>query len=480
MPTDYEYDQIAYVSRPFRQTHPDRLASLALAFGLNPPDPATSRVMDVGCGSGGNILPMAACMPDARFLGFDLSETAIAAAVQRRDLLGLDNVSLKVLDLMQFPEDAGQFDYIIAHGFYSWVPEPVRERFWQFLDKHLSPNGIAYISFNAYPGAMLRHAWRDAAAFHSRGTTDLRERIGKSIEMLRLMGSATTRNGPWEQVVQEMVMAVDTKGVNWVAHDDFGPFFQPFYFHQVADSAAASGFRYLSDASYYDMQPHEIAPEAQPMLEHLAAQSIELREQYYDFLELRAFRQILLCRQDQSIARPLDPRRLEQLEFSTAANTIGASTSGEFSVHNPLTGIQAAIPAPYKRVLDQIRAGWPNSLPFARIFPSETNRAAIATMVEKLWGGALIEAHAMPLRCGDGKDQNPVGWPLARHEAAANAPVTTRLHTQTQLDETSARLLVKLDGSASRGDLAGEFDELDERLLWLGSMGLLDPPPAHS
>lgn len=479
MPT--EYDEIQYVSRPFRQTHPDRIASLAVAYGLTPPDPATCRMLDVGCGSGGNILPMAACMPGASFFGFDLAATAIAAAEQRRQSLGLTNIRLETLDLMDFPEELGQFDYIVAHGFYSWVPEPVRERFWKFLDRHLSPNGIAYVSFNAYPGAMLRHAWRDAAAFHSRGTTNLQDRLAKSIEMLRLMGSATTRNGAWEGVVREMIKAVDTKGESWVSHDDFGPYFQPYYFHQVADTAAANGFRYLCDASYYDMQPHEIAPDVQPMLEQLAAQSIELREQYYDFLELRAFRQILLCRQDQAIARPVDPATMGRLRFSTSANTVGASTNGDFAVQNPLTGIRADVPAPYKRVLDQVRAAWPNSLPFSEIFPAETNRGAIAAMVEKLWGGALIEAHAMNIPCGDGKDDRPVGWSLARKEAALNLPVTTRLHTQTQLDETSARLLEKLDGTVSRNDLQGQFDELDERLAWLGSMGLLNPPPAaHS
>ncbi|BDC50320.1 SAM-dependent methyltransferase [Bryobacterales bacterium F-183] len=475
-----EYDQIAYISRPFRQTHPDRLATLAIVHGLTPPNPATARVLDIGCGNGGNILPMAACLPDAHFFGFDLAATVIADAEVRRQRLGLNNVRLEALDVMEFPEDAGQFDYIIAHGFYSWVPDPARLAMWKLIEKHLSPHGVAYVSFNAYPGAMLRHAWRDAAAFHTRGITDINERKAKSVEMLRMMASATKRAGPWEAVVQEMVKAVDTKGENWVIHDDFGPFFQPYYFHQIADSAGQHGLRYLSDASYYDMQPHEIVPDAKPILDQLAAQSIELREQYYDFLELRAFRQLLLCRQDQPIARPVDPARLQSLEFSTAANTAGSTANGVFAVHNPLTGIQAEIPAPYKRILDQIRAAWPNSVPFSAIFPSETNRAAIAQIVDNLWGGALIEAHAVPQRAGDGKADRPVVWHIARDEAAQGLPVTTRLHTQTQLDDVSAKLVARLDGTASRSDLAAEFEELDERLLWLGAMGLLDPTPSHS
>ena len=35
--------------------------------------------------------------------------------------LGLSNVDLQAADIMDLPDAFGSFDYIIAHGLYSWV-----------------------------------------------------------------------------------------------------------------------------------------------------------------------------------------------------------------------------------------------------------------------------------------------------------------------------------------------------------------------
>ncbi len=475
------YDEVAYVSRPFRQTHPDRLATLAGIFGVPAVDPTRARVLDVGCGSGGNILPMAAAMPDASFFGFDLASTAVDAARRRAEDLGLANLRLETIDLMDFPADVGQFDYIIAHGFYSWVPDVVRERFWSFLDRHLSPHGIAYVSFNAYPGAMFRHIWRDAGTFHAGGIENIHERIRQSVEMLNLMASANVKRGRFDSILEEMSAAVRKKGVEWVSHDDFSPFFRPFYFHQVAESALEHNLHYLSDAVYYDGQPHEITPAAQPILEQLGGKNGILREQYYDFLELRAFRQILFCRDSKREQRKPDLKALRNFSFSSPAEITGAASDGSLAVRNSLTGMGGSVPVSFRRILEQLRSAWPCSLHFQEVAADQKNRGLVADALHTLWASALLEAHVTPLRCGDGRGPKPRVWDVARAEARAGQPVTSRLHAQMQLDEVSARLIELLDGTRTRAQLALQFDELDQRLAWIASMGLFDPAaPDHS
>jgi len=44
------------------------------------------------------------------------------------------------------------FDYIVAHGVYSWVDESTRADVRRFIERHLKPGGLAYISYNALPG----------------------------------------------------------------------------------------------------------------------------------------------------------------------------------------------------------------------------------------------------------------------------------------------------------------------------------------
>ena len=121
------YDSVAYAAQANALSHPTHLATVATLLGLAPPDVRTSRVLEVGCSDGANLLPMAAGLPEASFVGCDLSGQAIAMARAGAEELGLRNVTLLQQDLATLGDDPAPFDYIIAHGVYSWVPAPVRD-----------------------------------------------------------------------------------------------------------------------------------------------------------------------------------------------------------------------------------------------------------------------------------------------------------------------------------------------------------------
>ncbi|MFM8930594.1 MAG: hypothetical protein ACKOS8_01795, partial [Gemmataceae bacterium] len=57
------YDDVPYISRAFIQTHPQRLAFIARLFGMNPTPPSNARVLELGCASGGNLIPLAIRYP---------------------------------------------------------------------------------------------------------------------------------------------------------------------------------------------------------------------------------------------------------------------------------------------------------------------------------------------------------------------------------------------------------------------------------
>src|SRR5512133_3040446 len=90
------YDLVPYPGHPFAQTHPDRLATLATLFGLEPPALERCRVLELGCGDAGNLAPMAAGLPDARFVGVDAASGAVARGRAMAEALGLTNVTLEV------------------------------------------------------------------------------------------------------------------------------------------------------------------------------------------------------------------------------------------------------------------------------------------------------------------------------------------------------------------------------------------------
>jgi len=100
LPTSY--DEFPYKTVPFAQTHPDRLATLAWLFGLEPTPIQRCRLLELGCSSGGNLIPMAATLPQSEFIGIDFSAVQISQGAADVAALGLANVRLLQMDLRDF------------------------------------------------------------------------------------------------------------------------------------------------------------------------------------------------------------------------------------------------------------------------------------------------------------------------------------------------------------------------------------------
>src|SRR5262249_10252810 len=146
------YDDMPYSNNPFYHTHPDCLATVATLFGMTPPPVPRCRVLELGCAAGGNLIPMAFTLPDSRFVGIDLSPRQVATGLAVIDVLGLKNIELKPLSILDVDHGFGQFDSLICHGVYSWVPAAVQDKILTLCAEQLAPNGVAYVSYNIYPG----------------------------------------------------------------------------------------------------------------------------------------------------------------------------------------------------------------------------------------------------------------------------------------------------------------------------------------
>ena len=140
MPAPTPYDEVTYPGWPFPQAQPDRLATLARLFGMAPADPANCRVLELGCGDGGNAMAVACSWPGSRVVGVDLAPGAIARGRALAAEAGIANVDLRVGDIARLPADLGEFDYVVAHGVYSWVPEPVRAALLDACRRFLAPH----------------------------------------------------------------------------------------------------------------------------------------------------------------------------------------------------------------------------------------------------------------------------------------------------------------------------------------------------
>ena len=161
-----DYDEYLYDDYPFAETHPDWLSTLGVLFGLTPAPVTTCRVLELGCGLGGNLVGMGVALPHSEFVGIDLSANQIAHGRATVEAIGLHNVHLHAMNVCDVDESLGAFDYIICHGVYSWVPPDAQAAILRICRRQLAPHGIAYISYNVRPGWNLRSSLRDMLHRH--------------------------------------------------------------------------------------------------------------------------------------------------------------------------------------------------------------------------------------------------------------------------------------------------------------------------
>ncbi|MGH8851573.1 MAG: class I SAM-dependent methyltransferase [Casimicrobiaceae bacterium] len=101
------YDEFPYLSLAFPQSHPDRMATLGRLHGLPAAQVDECRVLEIGCASGGNLIPMAAGLPRSRFTGIDFSAVQLRQGAADIAALGLANIELTPMDLLDFDRRCG-------------------------------------------------------------------------------------------------------------------------------------------------------------------------------------------------------------------------------------------------------------------------------------------------------------------------------------------------------------------------------------
>jgi SAM-dependent methyltransferase len=313
------YDEMPYVARVHPATDPDRLAVIGTLFGMAPAPPERCRVLELGCAGGGNLIAMARALPGSRFVGIDRSARQIAAGRDEVRAQGLTNVELLAMDLLDLGDELGRFDYVLCHGVYSWVPAAVRDRILAVGAATLTPQGIAYVSYNCYPGWHARRVVRELMLYHARRVEGARDRVQQAREILDfLAASVRDPQGRHGRMLAEEADRLAGLPDDYVFHEHLEEVNHPVYFHEFVDHAAAYGLQYLWEA-YVAELGGDLHPEVLRAVRGLAPDLVG-QQQYLDFLTDRPFRSSLLCRGEVALDRTIPPGRM------TAFQVIGLAT----------------------------------------------------------------------------------------------------------------------------------------------------------
>ncbi|BDC50319.1 hypothetical protein F183_A26350 [Bryobacterales bacterium F-183] len=480
-PVRTDYDVVEYPHRPFAQTQPDRLAVIGTLFGMQPALPDRCRVLELGGGSGGNLIPLADLFPNSTFFGVDLAQTAINQGQKRIDALGLKNIRLQRMDVMEFPADAGEFDYIIAHGLFSWVPDFVRDKVLQICQDHLAPQGIAYISYNAYPGCHIRQMWRDMMVFHTRQFTEPNDKVQQAKGMMNLVANGCTRQDPAHMLAKDEVEKRSKLDDSAIFHDDLSPVWQPFYVTEFLSLAGAKGLRFLGEATYSDLQPTTLTPEALAQFGPMRDADPVIFEQYMDFFKMRKFRQTLLCRASVPV-QPADPNTLRSFHFTAPIQQVPVqdpnAPPGTAAFRHGINEVTVTTNNPVTLpALRMLADRWPSSSSFTELAAASGDGDALCPILHSFYASSFLNLHSIPRKLGGRGSDKPEVWRVARFEATLDRGIPHLHHGAIELEDDATRQLVSLmDGTRTRAELAlygGGPAQLDATIAKMVRAGIL-------
>jgi methyltransferase-like protein len=483
------YDSVPYVSFAYAYTHPDSLCSLGRLFGLSPAFPRRCRVLELGCASGGNLIPMAEQLPEAEFVGIDRSRVqidrgrALIADIQGLGEVSLGNIRLEQGDILRVdPQTIGSFDYVICHGVFSWVPREVQDRILALTAAVLRPNGLAFVSYNVYPGWHMRELVRHMMVFHKRRFTEPGQQLEQARALLDFVGGAVQRraadNDPHALLLGKELDTVRSMPDAYVFHEYLERDNTPLYFHEFVDRLHALPLRYVCDTDLNLMVARDMPDDVLETLGRIADDQIRM-EQYLDFIRNRQFRTSVLCRSEAVPQRRIQPARVESLRWTMAGQPTIDPSSLEPGVELGfacLSGARISSGEPLtKAALLELCARWPATLDFEELIEAARGRLReaeldvdtpdrqrlAADLIECLLRKAVITRSWQPAIATSMPDK-PKLSAFNRITAEREGWIASCHHHRIQLATPMQKLAPLLDGTRDRAALLAEIIMLVE------------------
>ena len=473
------YDETPYASYPYPQSHPNRLATVATLFGMHPQSLQQCSVLELGCASGGNLIPLGVALPGSRFVGIDLSARQVEEGHKTIHQLGLNNVDLKRASILDVTSELGQFDYIICHGVWSWVSPEVRDKILAICREQLAPQGVAYVSYNTYPGWHMRGTIRDMMVYHTRKCTTPKECAHHARALLDfLVRSVPQSANVYSILLKNEMNRLRSMADSYLLHDYLEHVNEPVYFYQFAEQAAAKDLQFLGEADVGAMLSEGFAAEVEHVIKGFAETPVE-REQYLDFLRNRLFRQTLLCHSGVALNWCPDYERMRSLFFASPLiapkmSNLLSKEAAKFTgmAQGPLGTTDPAL----KTALHLLGRAWPEAIqlealvsqvqsrmdPEPLIDSSRRQRDArlLARSLLNCYTEQFVTIYVEPPCCKAVPGEFPLASPLTRFQATQRNVVTNLNHQLVEVNDIARHILRLCDGTHNRDAMLTRLLEL--------------------
>lgn len=472
--TTTSYDKIPYPGSAVTTTHPAHVGALARLFGMDPARPERCRVLELGCGDGANLLPMAHGLRGSQFVGIDLSRRQVDGARAIALQLGLANVRFEALDIRDAPSIEGPFDYIVCHGVFSWVPVEVRNAILECCRELLAPQGVAFVSYNALPGWHMRGMLRDMMVFHARHFADPAERATQARAIVNfvdeasgLISESTGKASPFHDHIAAERKLIESRPDYYLLHEFLEDENRAFYLHEFAEMVSGFELQYLADASFSTMLTMNLPETVGKTIEEISADHLAV-EQYRDFVTNRMFRQSLVCRSDVDINRTLSTQPLSEMYFRLAVPP-GPRPWPEDTTPIPGGGALAVAAPAARQLVMALREAFPGVLSFPELRAAVTDLGHanpdeyVGGILFTLLGHDAVDMRwhrpEMVARAGE----RPRASAVARAMAARGGSLPNTMHYAVTFDEFTYGFVPYVDGTRDRAALGEAVRELLRR-----------------
>lgn len=414
------YDEVPYKSYPIEWVAPERLALASLLHGGPRVLLDDYRVLELGCGDGANLLPLANYRRQASFIGVDGARSQIDKAIYRKSELELSNIEFIHADFVTTTQQlSGQFDYIIAHGIFSWVAQDVRDALLQLFAQRLRRGGLLYLNYNTRPGWNVRGMVRNYLIASTTGADNLLKRAHLAQDVsAKMVLSLTNCEHPYSQLMANEFQFVCENHVSYIAHEFLAEDNHAYWRSEFLNLTQSHGLEYVADADFNypsGRVPDDLAPRLTK--EQLVGRTPD------DTIDLLCYRQMhspILTQGPLTISQP-STEEFANLFVASSLIHCSSSNNGYLMFQHPSGYEVEAKEEPIQTALIRLQSLWPRGLRIGAVF---SNVCQVMDDLKLLQRNGLIE-----LRCIEPGDFGVNSDRLNRMEAENGEYVTTAYHT---------------------------------------------------
>lgn len=475
----YIFD-VAYTSGFYREISPGWIAAAAMLLGHRPPDLTRPfRYAELGCGHGLSLNVFAASNPNGEFHGFDFNPSHVESGRRLAARAGLANAHFHEMsfgDLAEAPEGRfPQFDFIVAHGIWSWVSPAVRQQMAASIRRHLAPGGFVYVSYNNLAGwASLLPVQKFMLEWARVNSGSSTERTQGAINFVKEMAKAEAAFFPANPAVAARLDATANMDPRYLAHEYLNANWDPTTFTQVADVLGEAKVGYVGSATLIEnIDAVAVPPNALKLMQGTTDQ--RLREMMRDFGANRSFRRDLYRRGTDQ------PPSGEQREMLDGIHIVGTGREKEQNIQIPTgigqLGLRHDI---YGPILERLAQG-----PMTLLELRQTKALAPQPLSETLQAVAFLMTGGLAHpTIGPAADPAAVATARALNGAIAAANASGAAHvvlasplTGSGIAADFAETLILPEIMAGRGNPEALVDYIIGRLSYTGRSVVKDGKP---